>query len=73
MKKLKGMHKSLTIWFNTICIAALPVFEYAHDNLDEIKQYLPDRADSTYKYVGLFVVVINMALRFRTTKPLAEK
>jgi hypothetical protein len=70
MKTLKGMHKSLTIWFNTLLLAGLPAFELMHDYMPELQSYLPD---NVYKWMGIVVVVGNIALRMRTTKPLAEK
>ena len=70
MSTLKGMRKSLTIWFNSLLLAGLPVFELAHDYLPELQSYLPD---NVYKWMGIIVVVGNIALRFRTTKPLKDK
>ena len=70
MTTWRGVRKSLTIWFNTLLLAALPVFEIAHSYLPELQTYLPD---NVYKWMGIIVVVGNIALRFRTTKPLKEK
>lgn len=70
MKTLKGMRKSLTIWFNSLLLAGLPAFELAHDYMPELQDYLPD---NVYKWMGIVVVVGNIMLRVRTTKPLSEK
>ncbi len=70
MKTLRGMSKSLTIWFNGMLIALFPIFELVHDVMPEIQSYLPD---NVYKWVGIIVVMGNIALRFKTTKPLKEK
>lgn len=70
MTTWRGVKKSLTIWFNGLLLAALPVFELTHDYLPELQTYLPD---NVYKWMGIIVVVGNIALRFRTTKPLKEK
>lgn len=69
-KKIKKSYKSMTIWLNGILLAALPVVEYARDNLQEVQQFLPD---NIYRSMGLAVVVLNIALRFRTDKGLHEK
>lgn len=69
-KKIKKSYKSVTIWLNGILLAALPVVEYARDNLQEVQQFLPD---NIYRSMGLAVVVLNIALRFRTDKGLHEK
>lgn len=69
-EKIKKSYKSATIWLNGILLAALPVVEYARDNLQEVQQFLPD---NIYRSMGLAVVVLNIALRFRTDKGLHEK
>lgn len=70
MKTLRGMKKSVTIWFNCILLAVLPVFEIAHQHLPEIQNYLPD---NVYKLMGIIVVVCNILLRIKTTKALVDK
>jgi hypothetical protein len=67
---LKNSWKSATIWFNGILLAALPLVETAKDSLPQMQEYVT--AD-IYKWVGLFVVISNIALRFKTSKPLSEK
>lgn len=68
--KLAGALRSLTVWFNTTMLTLLPIVEIAKEALPELQQYVTPTA---YKYVGLFVVVVNILLRFRTTKPLEMK
>jgi hypothetical protein len=68
--KMKGMRRSLTIWFNGLMLAALPVVEYAKDSLPQLGEYL---SPTTYKVVGLVVVLANILLRFRTSTSLADK
>lgn len=68
--KLKGCYKSFTIWFNGLALSFLSLFELFHDSLPELSQYVPD---NIYKKVGLAIVVGNLALRFKTSKPLQEK
>ena len=68
--KLKGCYKSVVIWFNGLALSFLSLFELFHDSLPELSQYVPD---NIYKKVGLAIVVGNLALRFKTSKPLQEK
>ncbi len=67
---LQGAFKSLTIWFNSLLLLALPVAEYASSSLPQLQQYL---GVETYKLVGLIVVTANILLRFKTKAPLSEK
>lgn len=68
--RLRGMWKSLTIWFNGVLatvMAALPVLQ---DSIAQVREFVT--AD-TYKALALALVVGNVLLRFRTTKDLADK
>jgi hypothetical protein len=69
-QKLRGMRKSAVIWFNGLMLAALPLAEYARDSLPQLTDYL---SPSTYRTIGLAVVVVNIVLRFRTSTSLADK
>ena len=68
--KLKRMHKSLTVWFNSVLLAALPAVEYANSQLPQVKQFLGDKV---YMMVGVGALVGNILLRLKTTKDLADK
>jgi hypothetical protein len=68
--KLRGATKSVVMWFNFLMLAALPAVEYAKEVLPELAGYL---APDTYRAVGLIVVVVNIALRLRTSTSLEEK
>ena len=70
MKAFRWLKKSKTIMFNSVLLVALPVFEVAHEFMPELQAYLPE---NIYKIVGVIVVVANIYLRTKTTKPLAEK
>lgn len=70
MNKVKGAWKSVTIWINGIFLAAFPLVGMLKDSLPDLGQYLDP---SVYKWVGLAVVVMNIALRFHTSKDLADK
>lgn len=70
LDKLRGALRSSVIWLNGLMLAAFPLVEMAKDALPDLAQYL---APGVYKWVGLFVVVSNILLRFRTTQSLAAK
>lgn len=70
MKILRWLKKSKTIMFNSAMLIALPAFEAVHEFMPELQAYLPE---SIYKIVGLIVVLANIYLRTKTTKPLSEK
>lgn len=68
--KIKGMLRSWVIWFNglmALIVAGLPMLQ------DALPQLIPFADEGLYKRVGLFVVVANMLLRFKTHKSLADK
>lgn len=70
LDKLRGAWRSVTIWLNTLFLAAFPLVQMAHDSLPEVAQYL---TPELYRWVGLAVVLANIALRFKTTSDLAAK
>lgn len=59
--KLKKFHKNGIVWFNSLALSLLPLYEVLKDSLISIQSYVsPD----TYKYVGLAVVVMNIILHY---------
>lgn len=74
MNTIKGMRKSFTLWFNGLLLSASPfLFDglaYAAAELPKLQEYMPE---NHYKTMMLLVVGGNIALRFKTTKALAEK
>jgi hypothetical protein len=70
MDKLQGAFKSLTIWANVIILSLLPLAEHVAQNLSALQPYLPE---NTYKTLAFWAVLINIVLRFKTSKPLNEK
>lgn len=70
MNHLKNAWKSFTIWFNAIVGAALGLGDTIKENIPIIQQYL---TPEMVKYAVISVVVINVLLRFKTNKSLAEK
>lgn len=72
--RLKNSWKSLTVWFNGIMIAMLPFADHiAAVMMDWMPQLTPYLGETLAKNVGLFVVVMNILLRFRTKSDLAQK
>jgi hypothetical protein len=70
IRKLQRAHRSLTVWVNAILITALEVANYAKDTVPTLKNYLvPD----TYNSIMLAILVVNIALRFKTTTALEHK
>lgn len=68
--KLRGAWRSTVIWLNGLMLAFFPLVEVAKDALPDLGQYL---APGIYKWVGLFVVVANIGLRFKTRTALENK
>ncbi len=72
--KLAGMYKSFTIWINGLLLAAMPFLDNilgaVRDNLPAVSQWLT--AD-ILKGAAVFILVANIALRFKTSKPLQDK
>lgn len=69
-EKIKGMLKSWTIWFNGVVVtivAGMPLLQ------DMLPQFAPLLSPGIYKNVTLFVVLVNLFLRFKTRQSLAEK
>lgn len=74
LAKLKGSVKSLTMWVNTmfgiLMANADSTMQALRDNLPGVSQWL--NAD-LLKYSALFIIGVNVLLRIRTTKSLADK
>lgn len=70
MASLKNCWKSLTIWFNSVCLAILPMLDYAKENFEQLHDYL---GEQTFKTMGLIIIAGNIVLRFKTTQGLAQK
>lgn len=68
--KLKGAFKSVTIWVNSIFLSVLPFYDEMRDALPQLQPYLPDNA---YKWMALALVILNISLRFKTKRDLAER
>jgi hypothetical protein len=70
MDKIKGMYKSLTIWVNGIAAVIIPSLPMLADSIPQMQPYL---TPSLYQWIGGIVVALNIALRFKTNKSLADK
>lgn len=57
--KIRKFHKNGILWFNSLAISLLPLYEVLKDNLVSIQPYV---SNDTYKYVGLAVVIFNIVL-----------
>ena len=72
--KIKGMYKSTVIWLNGVLLALMPfvdnIMQAVRDNLPAVSQWLT--AD-ILKGAAVFILVANIALRFRTHNSLADK
>ncbi len=72
--KIAGAYKSATVWLNGILLAAMPfldnILAAVKDNLPAVSQWLT--AD-ILKGAAVFILVANIALRFKTKHDLAEK
>ena len=74
LTKLRGAVRSKTIWFNALVVLAL-------HNLPQIAAVLADQLPAMQPYLGphlyqdamLFVLVVNLYLRFKTSMPLEAK
>lgn len=70
MNRLKKAWKSLTIWFNSAALSLIPAVEFAKDSFPEMQSYVDH---GFYKWVMGTVVAVNILLRFKTNKDLADK
>lgn len=68
--KLKNAWKSWTVWFNGIVVTVLAFLEYSNTAFPLLQQYLPS---DIYGKAMLFIAVVNLFLRFKTTQSLATK
>ena len=69
--RFKGCRRSLTIWFNSAAASAVLAWPDVVSNFPALASYIGDTA--FYRYAGAFVIGVNMVLRFRTNRDLAEK
>jgi len=67
---LRGAHKSLTIWFNSVGGALTLLLPLAQDQFPQLQEYLPA---NLYHYLMGAVVLGNIILRFKTTQALKDK
>jgi hypothetical protein len=67
---IRGCKKSWTIWFNTLLLTLIPVFDYAQSQFQQLQPYMNE---DTFKLLGLVILVGNIVLRFKTTSSLGEK
>lgn len=68
--KIRNAWKSMTIWFNGVLASGIAVYDQVKDQIPQLQQYL---TPETFKYIAVTAVLVNIALRFKTTKDLAHK
>ncbi len=67
---LMKVHKSMTIWFNSVMGAVVVGLPFAQGQLPQLQEYLPA---SLYHYLMGALIVGNILLRFKTNGALADK
>lgn len=70
MDTIKGMWKSWTVWFNGVIVALIALLPQLQDALPQLAPYV---SPEIYKNATLFIVVVNLCLRFKTSTSLAAK
>jgi preprotein translocase subunit SecY len=70
LDKLKNAWKSWTIWLNTIALAIIAALPDLLASFPQLQGYLPD---NMYRAGMGFLIVLNIALRFKTNAPLNAK
>lgn len=71
---VRGAWRSVTIWFNAVLATLLVIVpeaaSYAVANLPQLQPYIPE---NVYKLLMLVALVGNIALRFKTSRPLDQR
>jgi preprotein translocase subunit SecY len=70
LDKLKNAWKSWTIWLNTIALAFIAALPDLLASFPQLQGYLPD---NVYRTAMGALIVVNIALRFKTNAPLNAK
>lgn len=70
LDRIQGAIRSLTIWFNGIIAAFVPMYEMFKEELPGLQQYM---TPELYFKLAMYVAIANIILRFRTTMDLANK
>jgi K+ transporter len=68
--KLANIHKSWTLWFNGVAMSVITSLPLLADQMPQLQPYIPD---NLYKNGMLALGVVNIMLRFKTSKSLADK
>lgn len=68
--KLQKLHKSATIWFNSVGATIVVGLPQAQDMFPNLMGHIPDKF---YHYGMAVLVVGNILLRFKTNKALQDK
>lgn len=68
--RIRGMHRSLTIWFNTTVGTIIVLLPVAESSFPSLQDYVPH---NVYQWGMGIVIAANIALRFHTVTDLANK
>jgi hypothetical protein len=68
--KLQGAWKSFTVWVNGVAAVVLALLPFLQQQLPALQPYL---GADIYRNAMLALVVINIALRFKTDRGLESK
>lgn len=69
-RKIRGAWRLLTVQVNAFALALIPVVQYVNDHFEEVRALVgPD----CYKHLALGLLVLNIALRFKTNNGLEDK
>ena len=70
IRTVARLHKSLTMWFNTVMLAVIAWLPDLANSLPQLQEFLHP---TIYKALGLILVTGNILLRLKTSKPISEK
>ena len=70
LERIKNSWRSWTIWFNGVGIAIIGFWPDLVTNFPTLQGYV---SESIYKGSMGAILIINLILRFKTTKDLADK
>jgi cytochrome b561 len=68
--KCARLHHSATVWFNGVAGVAVFALPQLRDQVPQLQGYIPEK---WYHYVMGALIIGNIILRFKTSKPLQER
>ena len=64
------IHKSLTIWLNGIALSLAAGLPMLQDSFPQLQQYI---SPEMYKQGMMWIIILNIIVRFKTTSALKDK